>query len=116
MPPFNQESDWTAEDGEGNSLIFLTVEDVKELHAASIRQFSPGESTTVLDEGRLEAAVMQPQQTFDGQYLYSSLAEMAAAYLIGLAQNHAFENGNKRVAFATSSIFLRINGFGLPLT
>ena len=116
MPPSNEDSDWTLREGEDESLVFLTVDDVKELHKVGVRQFSPGESTTVLDEGRLEAAVMQPQQSFDGVYLYGSIAEMAAAYLFGLAQNHAFENGNKRVAFAACAVFLRMNGYRLTLT
>lgn len=103
--------------GEGaEDLTFLTVEDVTELHAAAIRRFSPGEALTLLDAGRLEAAVLAPQQSFGGQYLYRSLAEMAAAYLVGLALGHPFENGNKRVAFAACAIFLRINGFRLTLT
>jgi death-on-curing protein len=59
---------------------------------------------------------MAPRQTFGGQYLYRALTEMAAAYLIGLALNHAFENGNKRVAFAACSVFLRVNGYRLTLT
>lgn len=59
---------------------------------------------------------MAPRQTFGGQYLYQSLAEMAAAYLVGLALNHAFESGNKRVAFAACSTFLRMNGYRLTLT
>jgi death on curing protein len=98
------------------NLAFLTVEDVKELHEALIRQFSPRESLTLLDAGRLESAVMAPQQSFGGNYLYQSLAEMATAYLIGLALNHPFENGNKRVAFAACSMFLRMNGYRLTLT
>lgn len=96
--------------------VFLTVNDVKELHAALIRRFSPGESLTLLDAGRLESAVMAPQQSFGGRYLYRSLAEMAAAYLCGLALNHAFENGNKRVGFAACAMFLRMNGYRLTLT
>ena len=59
---------------------------------------------------------MTPQQTMFGAFLYGSISEMAAAYMIGLAQNHAFENGNKRVAFATASTFLRMNGFKLALS
>lgn len=51
-----------------------------------------------------------------GEFLYGSIADMAGAYLIGLAQNHACENGNKRVAYATCSTFLRMNGFRLTLT
>lgn len=41
---------------------------------------------------------------------------MAAAYLVSLARNHAFENGNKRAAFAACSTFLRMNGYQLTLT
>ena len=41
---------------------------------------------------------------------------MAAAYLIGLAQNHAFVQGNKRVALAACSTFLQMNGYQLTLT
>ena len=41
---------------------------------------------------------------------------MAAAYLIGLAFNHPFENGNKRVAFAACSTFLRMNGYRLTFS
>ena len=102
---------WTPEEGEDEAdLAFLTVDDVKQLHEAGIRQFSPGESLTLLDYGRLESAVRAPQHSFGGQYLYQSLAEMAAAYLFGLALNHAFENWNKRVAFAACSTILRMNG------
>src|SRR5262249_59056765 len=86
------------------------------LHAEGIRRFSPGESLALRHRGQLESAVMNPQQTFGGVYLYRSLAEMAAAYLVGLALNHAFENGNKRVAFTACSVFLRINGYRLTLT
>lgn len=59
---------------------------------------------------------MTPQQTFEGQYFYKTLAEMAAAYLVGLTLNHAFENGNKRIGFAACSTFLRLNGYRLTLS
>ncbi|MFN3648821.1 MAG: type II toxin-antitoxin system death-on-curing family toxin [Armatimonadota bacterium] len=104
------------EGGEHLGVAFLTVADVVDLHREAVRRFSPGESLVLRDPGLLESAVMNPQQTFDGEFLYSSLAEMAAAYLIGLALNHPFENGNKRVAFAACSIFLRINGYRLVLS
>lgn len=99
-----------------DDYVFLTVEQVIVLHAESIRRYSPGESTAIRDPGLLESAVMAPQQTFGGNYLYPSAAEMAAAYLIGLSQNHAFENGNKRIGFAACSVFLRLNGYQLLLT
>jgi death-on-curing protein len=99
-----------------DDIIFLTVEEVLILHEENIKLYSPHESLNVLNEGSLHSAVSTPQQTFGGSFLYESLTEMAAAYLIGLAFNHAFENGNKRVAFAACSTFLRMNGYQLTFT
>jgi len=42
-----------------------------------------------------------------------SLARLAAAYAFGIARNHPFVDGNKRVAFAVMDVFLRINGYRL---
>ena len=39
------------------------------------------------------------------------LFEIAAAYAYGIAQAHAFIDGNKRTAFVTAVTFLRLNGF-----
>ena len=97
-------------------IAFLTIDEVIVLHTQAIRRYTPGESLTILDMGKLDAAVMQPQQTFSGEHLYRSLPEMAAAYLIGLALNHPFENGNKRVAFGACSTFLKMNGFRLTMS
>lgn len=100
----------------GDGILFLTVEQAIRLHEEGIRRYSPTESFALRDHRLLESAVMTPQQTFDSEFLYRTLTEMAAAYLIGLAFNHPFENGNKRVAFAACSIFLRMNGYRLTLT
>ncbi|WP_220636486.1 type II toxin-antitoxin system death-on-curing family toxin [Georgfuchsia toluolica] len=40
-------------------------------------------------------------------------ADLAAAYGSGLAQNHAFVDGRKRVAFLAVGLFLRVNGYRL---
>ena len=40
-------------------------------------------------------------------------AELAAAYIYGLAMNHGFVDGNKRVAWVTGRLFLADNGYGL---
>jgi death on curing protein len=97
-------------------IAFLTVDQVVRLHAENIRRFSPTESLAIRDQGLLESAVVTHQASWSGTYLYTTLVEMAAAYIIGLNQNHAFENGNKRVAFAACSTFLRMNGFRLTLS
>jgi len=41
------------------------------------------------------------------------MVEKAAAYHFHLCANHPFVDGNKRVAVATSEVFLRVNGFEL---
>lgn len=97
-------------------IVFLTMDNVIELHRDSIALYSPGESLFISSPSLLESAVMTPRQTFDGEYLYATFTQMAAAYAFGLALNHAFENGNKRIAFAACSTFLNINGFRLNLS
>ena len=86
----------------------LTKEEVLAIHAASIQRFGglPG----VRDEGLLESALAQPSQSFGGTELYPTLEEKAARLAFGLAKNHAFLDGNKRVATACMATFLRLNG------
>jgi len=97
-------------------IVFLTIAQVINLHEDAIRRYSPTESLRILDQGLLESAVLTPQQTFEGHHFYQTLPEMAAAYLVGLTLNHAFENGNKRIGLAACSTFLRLNGYRLTLT
>ena len=56
--------------------------------------------------GALESALFRPQTGY-----YQDLIAEGAALLESLAINHPFIDGNKRVAFATTDTFLRINGF-----
>jgi death-on-curing protein len=58
----------------------------------------------------LESAVAAPQATMMGAPMISDPIEIAAAYLFYLCSNHAFVDGNKRVALATSLVFLSENG------
>lgn len=60
----------------------------------------------VRDQGAVEAAVFRPRIGY-----YNSLEEEAAALMESLANNHAFLDGNKRIAFAAADVFLRRNGF-----
>ncbi len=60
----------------------------------------------------IESALAHPHH----KYAYSSgadLAELAAAYLYGLAKNHGYIDGNKRVGFAAAATFLLLNGVRL---
>jgi death-on-curing protein len=51
--------------------------------------------------------------TFDGQELYPTLVEKAAALGFSIIQNHPFVDGNKRTGHAAIEIFLFLNGFEL---
>ena len=59
----------------------------------------------VRDKGAVEAAVFRPQTGY-----YNSLEEEAAALMESLGNNHGFLDGNKRIAFAATDVFLRRNG------
>lgn len=102
--------------GNEQDIVFLTSDQVIMIHEEGIKRYSPNEPLTILNKGLLHSAVMTPQQTFDGQYLYKTLTEMATAYMVGLTLNHPFENGNKRVGLAACSTFLRMNGYRLTLS
>lgn len=65
------------------------------------------------EEALLESAAAAPQATMLGKPLFTDPVEIAAAYLFYLCRNHAFLDGNKRVALATCLVFLSENG-GLP--
>ena len=91
-----------------DDCIHLTVDIVKEIHAAVIDEF--GGAAGVRDEGLLASAVAAPQATLGGHSPYADLVEVAAAYLFYLCRNHAFNDGNKRAAMVAAIVFLRLNG------
>ena len=88
--------------------VFLTLDEALLIHADQIRRY--GGSHGVRDLGLLSSALAMPGASFGGLYLHTSLAEMAAAYLFHIAQNHPFLDGNKRGALATALTFLWLNG------
>ena len=90
------------------SVEFLRVDDVLRFHMRQIEVH--GGAHGIRDVNLLESALAQPCATFGGQYLHPSLASMAAAYLFHLCKNHPFVDGNKRVALATATVFLKMNG------
>lgn len=67
------------------------------------------------DEGALESALARPQN----KYAYGrrmDLAALAAAYAFGVARNHPFNDGNKRLGFLTAVVFLGLNGWDFEAT
>jgi death-on-curing protein len=89
--------------------LFLTVDDVLELHADQLRLF--GGSDGIRDPGALDSAVATATATFGGAYLHEDLFHMAAAYAFHISQNQPFLDGNKRTALNAALVFLDVNGW-----
>lgn len=89
-------------------MRYLTVEEVQRLHQQVLDETGGGSG--VRDQGALESAVAQPQMAFGGQELYPTLADKAGALGFSLAMNHAFLDGNKRIAHAAMEVFMVLNG------
>ncbi len=87
---------------------FVSLDQVVALHKLQIEQF--GGSQGIKDEGLLLSALAQPEAGSLDQYFHKDLYEMAAAYLFHLVKNHAFYDGNKRIAALISAVFLQVNG------
>jgi death on curing protein len=64
----------------------------------------------VRDVGLLDSAAARPRATVLGEDAYRTIAEKAAALLHSVARNHALADGNKRVAWLATVVFLDING------
>lgn len=91
--------------------IFLTAEQILQLHANIIRD--EGGEAELNNEALFLSAIAQPQATFDGIYLHENVFMMAAPYFFHISQNQPFSDGNKRVGFLSLYTFLRINGYEL---
>lgn len=90
-------------------ISFPSLEECLELYRTVIEKF--GGTEGIRDMGLLESALYRPQTGY-----YESLSEMAAALMESLLLNHPFVDGNKRVAFFLTEIFLRTNGFKISVS
>lgn len=88
--------------------LYPTVAEAIEMHRLLIEEF--GGMQGLRDRGLLEAAIYRPQNGY-----YEDLVHEAAALMESLANNHAFLDGNKRISFALTDTFLRINGYFLEV-
>ena len=82
------------------------------LHDESLAE--QGGTSGLRDEGLLDSALARPQNR--AVYESPDIAALAASYGVGVANNHAFIDGNKRVAFLCVGLFLAINGWRLKTT
>jgi len=85
--------------------LWLDLSEVVDLHAEQLSVF--GGPDGIRDPGLLESALMRPVNRW--HYGETDLATLAASYAFGLAKNHPFIDGNKRIAFQCMMTFLRLN-------
>jgi death-on-curing protein len=87
---------------------FLNLEDVLDLCRKLL-----GDPPPVRDIGLLGSAVARPQTTLGQHDAYPSITEKAAALLQSLVINHALVDGNKRLGWLATAVFLEINNFSV---
>lgn len=86
-----------------SEVEYLTLEDLLGL----VRRLAVG---PVHDIGLLDAAVARPQSSAFGAHAYPSIELKAAALLHSLVRNHALVDGNKRLGWLATVVFLDLNG------
>ena len=92
----------------GKTIQHLTLDETLAIYEELVEKF--GGTRGVRDLGLLESALYRPRTGY-----YRDLSEMAAALFESLLMNHPFIDGNKRVAFFATDVFLRLNGWKLKV-
>src|SRR3989442_7138113 len=89
-------------------IRFIPESVVIAIHDDQIRLY--GGAYGVRDIAALDASLHMPQAGFGGEFLHTTILEMAAAYGFHLCQNHPFLDGNKRTTGMVMFTFLQLNG------
>lgn len=95
-------------------MNWVTADDVILIHKKIITV--TGGLYGLRDRKGLESAIAAPLQSFDGEDLYKTDVEKIARIGYGLASNHAFVDGNKRIGAMIIQLLLKWNGYHLELT
>jgi death-on-curing protein len=94
-----------------NEPVWLPIEAVIEHNRLEVAE--TGEMHFLRGRGLLEGALARPQNAF--AYGEEDVLALAVRLLAGIAQAHAFEQGNKRTAFEAMWHFLRLDGYDLRI-
>ncbi len=89
-------------------MRFLNSVMIRAIHSDLIQRY--GGSHGLRDAGLLESAIARPQQLANYE-AEAGVGRLAAVLGWGLVKNHAFVDGNKRIALAGMVTFLRLNGY-----
>lgn len=95
--------------------VYVTTEVMEQLaHRLAVAFFAeynePLPDFSQHDHALLDSALSLPRATYGGKELYPTRAAKAAIMFYSIIKNHAFPNGNKRLATATLLVFLYLNG------
>ena len=86
----------------------VTYLDVEDLIALAVELY--GDPPPIRDLGLLASAAARPQASAFGQDAYPDLWTKAAALMQSVVKNHALVDGNKRLGWVATEVFLRLNG------
>jgi len=86
-------------------IEFLDLDDLVELARGLL-----GDPPPIRDIGLLGSAEARPQTTAFGEDAYPDLVTKAAALLQSIVNNHALVDGNKRLGWLATAVFLELNG------
>lgn len=95
-------------------MLYLELDDVLAI-ACEVLELEAAALVRITDLGLADSAVSRPHASYEGEEFYASNEAKAAALLFGIARNHAFIDGNKRIAVLATLQFLNRNGLDLDL-
>jgi death-on-curing protein len=95
--------------GSKRAVEYLDVDDLIDLARLLL-----GDPPPIRDVGLLGSAAARPQTTVFGQDAYPDIWLKAAALLHSIVKNHALIDGNKRLGWLATGVFLELNG--VPVT
>lgn len=97
----------------GREILWVSEEAVLAIHKDQIKEH--GGASGLRDRSLLLSALARPHNI--AAYGSPDLADLAAAYAMGIARNHPFVDGNKRTAIVVAAgAFLSPNGYQLVAT
>jgi death-on-curing protein len=88
---------------------WLEADELVAIHAELVAEF--GGAPGLRDRGLVESAAARPKHL--ASYGQPTVFELAAAYAFGLARNHPFVDGNKRIALVAAFTFLELHGWNV---
>ena len=91
----------------------IDLNEVEKIHDILLEKF--GGAKGIRDKGLLESSLNRPFQTFDGNELYPTPIEKAAAIFESIITNHPFIDGNKRTAYVLMRLMLKNNNLDIDL-